>query len=100
MTTAVAPDLSSVETQRDALIERILTDITGVWNVYSLYIGDQLGLYTRLANASPMTSVQLAADLNLSERYVREWLEQQTVSGVLEVDNPDDGPTERRFSLP
>ena len=100
MTTAIAPDLLSIETQRDALIERILTDITGVWNIYSLYIGDQLGLYARLAEAGPRTSVQLADDLNLSERYVREWLEQQTVSGVLKVENPDDGPTERRFSLP
>jgi SAM-dependent methyltransferase len=100
MMTAIAPDTSAIEAKRDALIERILTDITGVWNIYALYIGDQLGLYARLADASPMTSVQLAGDLNLSERYVREWLEQQTVSGVLEVENPDDGPTERRFSLP
>lgn len=44
--------------------------------------------------------MQLADDLNLSERYVREWLEQQTVAGVLEVANPDAGPTERVFSLP
>ena len=100
MTTVSAPDPPTVEAQRDALIERILTDVTGVWNIYALYIGDQLGLYTRLAEASRRSSVQLADDLNLSERYVREWLEQQTVSGVLEVENPDDGPTERRFSLP
>jgi len=98
--TAIAPNPPFIEAQRDALIERIMTDVTGVWNIYALYIGDQLGLYARLAEASPRTSGQLADDLNLSERYVREWLEQQTVSGVLAVENPDDGPTERRFSLP
>ena len=91
MTTAIAPELLSIETQRDALIERILTDITGVWNVYSLYIGDQLGLYARLAEAGPRTSDQLAGDLDLAERYVREWLEQQTVAGILAVENPEDG---------
>lgn len=86
--------------RRDTFVEKILTDVTGLWNVYAVYLGGQLGLYDRLAAGGPATSVQLAIDLSLSERYVREWLEQQTVSGVLEVANPEAGPTERRFALP
>jgi len=93
-------DAPAATERRDAFMDKMLTDVTGMWNVYAIYLGGQLGIYTRLADGGAATSVQLATDLGLSERYVREWLEHQTVSGVLEVNNPDAGPTERVFSLP
>jgi 2-polyprenyl-3-methyl-5-hydroxy-6-metoxy-1,4-benzoquinol methylase len=34
------------------------------------------------------------------ERYAREWLEQQTVSGILEAENPEAPEAERRYRLP
>ena len=37
----------------------------------------------------PATSAELAARTGTAERYVREWLEQQTVAGVLEVDDAE-----------
>jgi protein-L-isoaspartate O-methyltransferase len=34
------------------------------------------------------------------ERYAREWLEQQTVSGILEAENPEAPDEQRRYRLP
>jgi hypothetical protein len=45
--------------------------------------------------AGPMTSAELAAKTNISERYAREWLAQNAASGYL---NYDAGG--RRFELP
>jgi 2-polyprenyl-3-methyl-5-hydroxy-6-metoxy-1,4-benzoquinol methylase len=47
-----------------------------------------------------LTPAELAAAGGVSERYAREWLEQQTVSGILEAINPDADDDERRYRLP
>lgn len=86
--------------QRDAFVERLLQSTAGVFDIFTIYLGDRLGLYQILANGDALTSVELAARSGAHERYVREWLEQQTVSGVLTVENPQAEPTARRFRLP
>lgn len=43
---------------------------------------------------------ELAAKTGTYERYAREWLEQQDVTGILEVDDADEAPEARRYSLP
>jgi 2-polyprenyl-3-methyl-5-hydroxy-6-metoxy-1,4-benzoquinol methylase len=63
-------------------------------------IGDQLGLYKVLAEDGSVTSSELAARTGTNERYVREWLEQQTVSGILGVEDHRLEESERRFYLP
>lgn len=45
-------------------------------------VGDRLGLYAALKEAGPCTSEQLAARTGLHERWVREWLHQQTAAGI------------------
>ena len=96
-----APNQSQrVEAQRDALIEQLVGAACGVWDIFGVYLGDQLGLYRALADGGPATSIELGAICGLSERYVREWLEQQTVAGVLAVENPTAAATSRRFYLP
>lgn len=97
MTIVIENDAAS---RRDALIEHLLQATFGVWDIFTVYLGDQLGLYRKLADMRTATSIELAAATGLVERYVREWLEQQTVSGILEVQNPEASPTERRFSIP
>lgn len=47
-----------------------------------------------------MTSTGLASQAGIDERYAREWLEQQAVTGILEVDDPAKPERERRYSLP
>lgn len=65
-----------------------------------MYIGDRLGLYQRLADHPAATPGELAAVVGVHQRYAREWLEQQTVSGILEAENPDAPDDERRYRLP
>jgi 2-polyprenyl-3-methyl-5-hydroxy-6-metoxy-1,4-benzoquinol methylase len=86
--------------QRDALAERMLQAAQGVFDIYSIYIGDQLGFYKALDERGPMTAGELAACTATHERYVQEWLEQQGAAGFLEVENPGAGSLERRFFLP
>jgi 2-polyprenyl-3-methyl-5-hydroxy-6-metoxy-1,4-benzoquinol methylase len=83
-----------------ALVERMLRNMTGALELYTVYLGEQLGLYRALAEGGPATSAELAARTGTTERYVREWLEQQAVSGLLTVDDTAAGPLDRRFSLP
>ena len=59
-----------------------------------VYVGDRLGLYRALVDRGPATAEELADATGTNARYVREWLEQQAVTGILEVD------AERRYSLP
>ena len=47
-----------------------------------------------------MTAAELAGRAGIAERYAREWLEQQAVAGVVEVDDTAKLPDERRFELP
>jgi SAM-dependent methyltransferase len=100
MSQPITSNLTEEQTaQRDTFVERILDAAGGAFVIFTLHIGYRLGLYQALATADSMTSVQLAAQTNTHERYVREWLEQQTVVGILEVENPEAAPTSRRFRL-
>ena len=63
-------------------------------------LGVRLGLYEALAGAGAVTAAELASAAGIAERYAREWLEQQAVAGVVEVDDAAEPPDERRFTLP
>jgi SAM-dependent methyltransferase len=86
--------------QRDAFIEQFLQFASGTFNIFAIYIGDRLGLYRALAEAGPSTAPELASRTNTHERYVREWLEQQTIAGILEVEDENHNAGARRFRLP
>lgn len=88
------------EMQRDALIEQMLEGASGVFNIFTIYIGDRLGLYEALYRHGPSTSTELAVDTGTHERYIREWLEQQTVADIVEVDDPSKTALEREYRLP
>jgi len=90
----------AVEQQRDAFIEKYLQDISGTFNVFSIYIGDRLGLYRAITELGSPTASELARHTATNARYIREWLEQQTVAGILQVVDVALGPEERRFCLP
>jgi 2-polyprenyl-3-methyl-5-hydroxy-6-metoxy-1,4-benzoquinol methylase len=66
----------------------------------NIELGARLGLYEALAGSDSMTSGDLARQAGISERYAREWLEQQAVAGVVSVDDVSRDPSERRFELP
>ncbi|MHC4093593.1 MAG: class I SAM-dependent methyltransferase [Planctomycetota bacterium] len=100
MNNSVQQVTDAVAQERDAFVERLLQSTAGVFEIFTIYIGDRLGFYETLAGNGPLTAGELAARTGTQERYVREWLEQQAVAGVLGVDNEADGPSVRRFRMP
>ena len=88
------------EARRDAFVDRLLQSTSGVFDIFTIYIGDRLGFYKELSSNSFLNSVELADRTGTQERYVREWLEQQTVTGILEVEDVKVAASERRFRLP
>ena len=78
----------------DALAERIFASALGAFDIAGIYLGDRLGWYRSLADEGSATPDELASRTGTDARYAREWLEQQAVAGLLEVDG------EHRFSLP
>ena len=96
MVETLEPD---IEAQRDALADRLFTSANATFDLAAVYLGDRLGLFRALADGGPATSAGLAGRTGLEERYVREWLEQQAVSGILEADGSEDADA-RRYTLP
>ena len=86
--------------ERDAFAERLLKSLSGMFDIFTVFIGDRLGLYRAMATGGPLRAPELAARTDTNERYVREWLEQQTVAGIVEVEDAALDPKERRFRLP
>lgn len=58
-------------------------------------VGDRLGLYAGLARSGPSTPGELASRTGTTERYVAEWLAQQTAAGFVTHD-----PADGTFTLP
>ena len=75
-----------------ALTARLRRDMVGALELFTVYLGERLGLYRALAADGPATSTELAGRTGTAERYVREWLEHHAASALLEVDDPAAGP--------
>ncbi len=97
MPTAIPADPHAAKTQ---LVDRLFGAVLGMIDVHAVYIGDRLGLYTALAASGGATSAELASATGTDERYVREWLEQQAVGAILEVEDVSAKPSARRYVLP
>lgn len=95
-----AVDPASAARRREALVGQLFADAIGALDLLCVYVGDRLGLYRALAEHPGATPTELAAVAGVHARYAREWLEQQTVSGILEAENPDAPDDERRYRLP
>ena len=103
--TTVAPPLGAdpaadVAAGRAAFVDRIMRSAAGVFDIFTIHVGDQLGLYDALARGGPLTAAALAARTGTQERYVREWLEQQAVTGILAVEDASADAAARRYALP
>ena len=100
MTVAREQDTGS---EVDALSQRLLDAALGCADTLAIYLGDRLGWYRSLRDHGPSTATELASRTGTHPRYAQEWLEQQAVTGLLEVvpDGPGDadGGASRRFLL-
>lgn len=63
----------------------VYSKLEGAVTAGMIHLGDRLGLYRALAAADgPMTSAELAGELGLHERWVREWLRNQAAARLVE----------------
>jgi len=92
-TTEVSPafDPSKLE----AFMAKAVMDMGAAIHATLVVLGDKLGLYKAMAGAGPITSAELAARTNTSERYVREWLNANAASGFVVYD-----PVSKMYELP
>jgi 2-polyprenyl-3-methyl-5-hydroxy-6-metoxy-1,4-benzoquinol methylase len=84
----------------DELAERLGGAALGAYELLTLYLGDRLGLYRALSERGDLNAGELADAAGIHPRYAREWLEQQAVAGILEVEEDSGSDEERRFKLP
>jgi SAM-dependent methyltransferase len=90
---------SAVLDRTDALAERLIGATLGALELYAVYLGTELGLYRALDEDGPLVSHELAEITGIAPRYAREWLEQQAVAGLIEVEDTGAAPAERRYAL-
>jgi 2-polyprenyl-3-methyl-5-hydroxy-6-metoxy-1,4-benzoquinol methylase len=67
----------------DALVARVLGDLSAGYGGVMVSLGHRLGLYKAMAEAGPLTSHELASRASCAERYVREWLNSQVAGGYV-----------------
>jgi SAM-dependent methyltransferase len=79
----------------EQFVGKALGDIGSALTASLVVIGDKLGLYRAMAGAGPMTSKELAAKTDTTERSVREWLNAQAAAGYVEYD-----AASGRYTLP
>jgi SAM-dependent methyltransferase len=91
---------AGADARRDKLVERLFGSALGAMDLLCVYLGDRLGMYRALVDAGPSTASELAGAAGVTERYAREWLEQQTMTGILETQDPRASDTERRYAVP
>ncbi|MHC5021821.1 MAG: class I SAM-dependent methyltransferase [Planctomycetota bacterium] len=80
--TAPAVDMEKVHDFAMKIVGDLGATMTGAL----VHLGDRLGLYEALAQG-PATSQELADRAGVAERYVREWLGNQTAAGYVGYDS-------------
>jgi 2-polyprenyl-3-methyl-5-hydroxy-6-metoxy-1,4-benzoquinol methylase len=86
--------------RRDALAGRLFEAALGAFDILTIHLGLDLGLYDALSRDGPATPAELARRAGIDGRYAREWLEQQAVTGILDVDDAAASEDLRKYSLP
>ncbi len=73
---------------------QVFSKLEGAVTAGMIHLGDKLGLYRALADATtPLTTHELAALVGLHERWVREWAYNQAAARIIDTD------TDEHFSL-
>ena len=100
MTSTTQPAAADEAARRDALAERLFTSMIGANELASVWLGLRLNLYEALRDQEPATVAELAGRSGIDDRYAREWLEQQAVAGLLDVEDAAADAETRRYRLP
>jgi 2-polyprenyl-3-methyl-5-hydroxy-6-metoxy-1,4-benzoquinol methylase len=104
--------LDTQETEQDEaraaeLNGRLFMAAVEATELATVVLGHRLGLYRALADGGPQTAADLAARAGIHSRYAREWLEQQSVAGIITAEDGGSTAAEgggdsetRRYALP
>lgn len=82
---AVTTEANPVE----ELVGRLFIEGVGTMHVMSVYLGVKLGLFKALSDGGPQTAAQLADATGLDAWYVHEWLQAETIAGLVTADAED-----------
>jgi SAM-dependent methyltransferase len=82
------------ESKLEELTGKVVTDVAGSMGLLMAYLGDQLDLYSALAEICPATSQELAESTGMKERYLREWLSANVAGGYIDYD-----PAGQKFTM-
>ena len=83
------------ENRLNEFLGKAVGDLGAAMSTAMVVIGDKLGLYKAMAAMGPVTAAELAKRTETSERYVREWLNNQAAGGYVTYD-----AQARRYTLP
>jgi SAM-dependent methyltransferase len=97
---ATAAPTPTDDERRAALAERLFESLSKGVQLLTVELGARLGLYEALRSAKALTPSGLADAAGIHPRYAREWLEQQAVSGYIEVAVESDDGERRAYCLP
>src|SRR5258705_13785582 len=91
----MAPDSSFDSAKAGEFAERLLTTLNDGALCLMISIGHRTGLLDAMRDATPATSVEIAAKAGLHERYVRELL-----GAIVNAPLGDRRPARNRFFFP
>ena len=89
------------ESKLNEFMGKFVADLGAVMHAATVVVGDQLGLYKKLAER-PATAEDLARRTETDPRYLREWLSAQAASGYVQYDAAHDSfslSEEQAFAL-
>lgn len=70
----------------DAFVGQVVNDIAAAYSGVLTKVGHSLGLYKTMAQNGAISATELARKTGTTERYVREWLNNQAAGGYIEYD--------------
>lgn len=82
-----------------SIADSVLSAAIGTLDILVIALGERLGYYRLLAQRGALTPPALATASGTASRYAREWLEQQAVTGLVEVADPGQERDARRYRL-
>jgi SAM-dependent methyltransferase len=74
------------EAKLEEFMGRMAGYLIGGGVCFSIWVGDELGLYSALTNDGPQSAEEVAAAAACNPRLTREWLDGQAAAGLVEYD--------------
>jgi SAM-dependent methyltransferase len=88
-------DTVSEQQKVEKFLGQVVNDVAAAYSCAMTTVGHRLGLYKVLAQNGPLSAAELAAKAAVSERYVREWLNNQAAGGYVSYH-----PADQTYHLP